>query len=152
MTQLTKDTFWQHSVAVYTKEGVAKACLTLQDQYQVNVNLLLLLHWCITHQYQVDDALLTRLRQAVAQTDPVIQAHRQQRRNAKGTEHYETLKAMELELEAQQQAALVAVLNQSQPIDKAGDSSDNHSIQVGKWLNLPDSHQIRQLISKVINT
>ncbi|NVK55846.1 MAG: TIGR02444 family protein [Alteromonadaceae bacterium] len=151
MAALTNDAFWQHSLAVYSKPGVAEACLTLQDRYQVNVNLLLLLHWCNVHQYCVDAALIERLKQRVAQTDPAIQRHRQQRRAAKGTDNYEALKAAELALEAEQQSALVAELNQSSDAQAEAGNSDDLVTLLTTWLNLPDTPTTRLLIDAVIN-
>ncbi|MDH3976922.1 MAG: TIGR02444 family protein [Gammaproteobacteria bacterium] len=37
--------FWDFSLAFYRKPGVADACLYLQDQYGLNVNILLLCIW-----------------------------------------------------------------------------------------------------------
>jgi uncharacterized protein (TIGR02444 family) len=40
------DPFWDFSVDLYGRPGVADACLFLQDQYGLNVNLTLLCVWC----------------------------------------------------------------------------------------------------------
>ena len=37
--------FWDFSVAVYGRDGVAPACLSLQDRYGLDVNLLLYCCW-----------------------------------------------------------------------------------------------------------
>lgn len=37
--------FWRFSIAVYQNEAIKKACLTFQEEHQVNVNLLLFCCW-----------------------------------------------------------------------------------------------------------
>jgi len=109
--ELTPELFWQHSLHIYAQAGVARACLALQDDYQVNVNLLLFYHWCFTVKQPVPQALQNALNEAIAATDPAIQNHRIKRRAAKGSSDYEALKQQELELEAAQQAELVTTYN-----------------------------------------
>ncbi|MBR9790293.1 MAG: TIGR02444 family protein [Gammaproteobacteria bacterium] len=106
--ELSPELFWQHSLQHYAQPGVADACLALQDNYQVNVNLLLFYHWCYTVNQPVTPALREALEEAVATTDSAIQQHRVRRRAAKGSSDYEALKQQELELEATQQEELVA--------------------------------------------
>jgi uncharacterized protein (TIGR02444 family) len=40
------DRFWQFSLDLYERPGVAEACLALQDRHGLNVNILL---WCCWH-------------------------------------------------------------------------------------------------------
>ena len=42
--------FWQFSLRFYRQPGVAQACLTLQDEAGIDVNLLLFLLWQATQQ------------------------------------------------------------------------------------------------------
>ena len=37
--------FWKFSLELYDREGVAAACLALQEEYQLDVNLLLFCYW-----------------------------------------------------------------------------------------------------------
>jgi uncharacterized protein (TIGR02444 family) len=39
------ETFWEFSLRTYSQAGVADACLTLQDEYAADVNLLLYCCW-----------------------------------------------------------------------------------------------------------
>lgn len=107
---LTPEDFWQFSVSRYGKPGVADACLMLQEQFGINVNLVLLYCWCIEHNHHPTLAARKALNSTVAKTNPAIEQHRQQRRLAKGSPDYEAMKQAELELEAEQQKALVAAL------------------------------------------
>jgi uncharacterized protein (TIGR02444 family) len=43
--RLPEHRFWDFSLAVYGAPGVAETCLALQDEYAVNVNLLLYCCW-----------------------------------------------------------------------------------------------------------
>jgi uncharacterized protein (TIGR02444 family) len=44
-TQTETTPFWRFSLAFYRQPGVADACIALQDEYGVDVNLLLFLLW-----------------------------------------------------------------------------------------------------------
>lgn len=45
MTDLLENPFWQYSLNCYAREGVERLCLRLQNQYGVNVNVLLWACW-----------------------------------------------------------------------------------------------------------
>lgn len=145
--ELTPELFWQHSLAVYSKPGVAQACLTLQDDYQVNVNLLLFYHWCYCNQVCISPALRDALNRVIGQTDGAIKAHRKIRRNAKGTSKYEHLKQDELTLEAEQQAALVGVYRETLPRPER-DLPDADTLC--RWLVLPNNTKTMTLINAVL--
>lgn len=40
------DPFWNYSLMVYQRPGVADACIRLQDQYGLDVNVVLFCIWC----------------------------------------------------------------------------------------------------------
>ena len=153
--ELTPELFWQHSLQHYTQPGVAEACLALQDHYQVNVNLLLFYHWCFTINQPVSQALREALEEAVATTDPAIRNHRIRRRAAKGSKVYKALKQQELELEAAQQAELVAAYQKTKAI-KGSESLNgmfNDSdplVCIIKGLGLPHNQAVRTLITTVL--
>jgi uncharacterized protein (TIGR02444 family) len=63
--------FWQFSLAFYARPQVAGACLELQDQAGIDVNLLLYLLFLATHHRQVG-------RDDVARIDGMIAAWREQ--------------------------------------------------------------------------
>ena len=161
--ELTPELFWQHSLQHYAQPGVADACLALQDNYQVNVNLLLFYHWCFTVNQPVPRSLRKALDEAVVRTDPAIQNHRIRRRAAKGSKVYEALKQQELELEAAQQAELVAAYQKTKAIkgsellNKVFNNSDplisNDSdplVCIIEGLGLPHNQAVRTLITTVL--
>ena len=159
--ELTPELFWQHSLQHYAQPGVAEACLALQDNYQVNVNLLLFYHWCFTVNQPIPLLLRKALDEAVVRTDPAIQNHRIKRREAKGSSDYEVLKQQELELEAAQQAELVATYQKimgskikgsikgSESLNSVFNDSDP-LIALLNWLGLPNHSKTQNLITTVL--
>ena len=159
--ELTPELFWQHSLQHYAQPGVAEACLALQDNYQVNVNLLLFYHWCFTVNQPIPLLLRKALDEAVVRTDPAIQNHRIKRREAKGSSDYEVLKQQELELEAAQQAELVAAYQKimgskikgsikgSESLNSVFNDSDP-LIALLNWLGLPNHSKTQNLITTVL--
>jgi len=45
MVDQDKHPFWQFSINVYAQDGVADACIALQEEYQIDVNILLFCCW-----------------------------------------------------------------------------------------------------------
>ncbi|MBL4582468.1 MAG: TIGR02444 family protein [Gammaproteobacteria bacterium] len=54
-------TFWKFSLQLYSREGVAAACLELQDAYQLDVNLILFCFWHGSAYGEVDQELLQKV-------------------------------------------------------------------------------------------
>jgi len=54
---MTTERFWDFSVRTYRIENVAQACLSLQDDRGVDVNMLLFCCWCGLRVGRFDDAL-----------------------------------------------------------------------------------------------
>ena len=53
--------FWKFSLELYDREGVAAACLALQEEYQLDVNLLLFCYWQGTNFGVVETELLRQV-------------------------------------------------------------------------------------------
>lgn len=51
--------FWNFSLSLYEREGVATACLQLQAEYRFDVNLLLFCHWYGSSYGELDPQLLS---------------------------------------------------------------------------------------------
>jgi len=120
--------FWRFSLRFYRLAGVPDACIALQDDYGVDVNLLLFLLWRAGEGRQLSGDEVRNLDAKVRdwRNDAVIPI-RNVRRKLKGThslieagqqEAFRTkLKAIELEAERLQQYALYE-LSQSAPLGK----------------------------------
>jgi uncharacterized protein (TIGR02444 family) len=65
--RLNADDFWEFSLALYCREAVAVACLSLQDRRGADVNLILAVCWLARSGYLTSEAALNAARQA---TDP----------------------------------------------------------------------------------
>lgn len=108
------DLFWRFCLQHYSLEGVSQACLQLQDEFQGNVNLALLLHWLDTQQYALSATEIRQLEQALAATETQLTAYRQLRRNLKpqlDSAGYQQMIDFELMLEQNQQQDLIRCLN-----------------------------------------
>lgn len=65
MTTDSENPFWNFSLAVYGRAGVADSCLALQDRHGLDVNLLLLCCWAGAQGRALDSAEAARLTAAV---------------------------------------------------------------------------------------
>jgi len=114
MNRETAQDLWNFALERYGATGVAPACLQLQDDFGVDVCLLLCTLWCAEHGCALDPA---RLAQLDAQCAPwrcrVVQPLRQQRRAWRGDasreRDYEDLKRLELQAERLQLERLAAL-------------------------------------------
>ena len=66
MTTGSGNPFWDFSLDVYGRPGVAEACLALQDRHGLDVNLLLLCCWAGAQGRTLDSVEVGRLMAAVA--------------------------------------------------------------------------------------
>lgn len=107
--KLNSEELWQYSLAQYPKvEGLL---LPLQDNYQLNINLLLLCGYAQSHGCAIDEHQLHEL---IAQTrswqQRLTSPFRQLRRELKSTiskQQYQEMLTMELALEREEQWRLV---------------------------------------------
>lgn len=110
------DAFWQFSLTVYARPGVAEACLGLQDRLGLDVNLLLFCCWAGRRGRALSEADVRSLRAAVGPWhDEVVRPLRRARRWLKGREALASgaagdlradIKAQELEAERIEQTLL----------------------------------------------
>jgi uncharacterized protein (TIGR02444 family) len=123
--------FWRFSLHFYRQAGVADACITLQDQCGVDVNLLLFLLWVAGAKRQLSVADVKALDTSVRDwRELTIVPIRNLRRKLKGAASLieankqeafrNKIKAIELEAERLQQEALYN-RSQSSPLGSAAD-------------------------------
>lgn len=67
MTTEPENSLWDFSLAVYSRPGVAEACLALQDRHGLDVNLMLLCCWAGSHGRRLDASDVARLMGAVGE-------------------------------------------------------------------------------------
>ncbi|RDV24860.1 TIGR02444 family protein [Alteromonas aestuariivivens] len=124
--KLTAETFWQFSLDWYAQPGFEALALSLQDEYGVNINMLLLLCWCMKRRVMLTLPQWQTLAQAISKHEAELKEHRQVRREAKGSSRYQSLKDEELQLESAQQQCLVEVFN-ALPVATASQTAFNPS-------------------------
>lgn len=123
--------FWHFSLDLYDREGVANACLALQDDYQLDVNLILFCFWYGTTHGVVTEKLLGEVIDFSAEwRQQVVQPLRDTRRwmklhsrqPAPITARFGTLrqqiKASELAAEKIQQERIALLSADSEPLDQ----------------------------------
>ncbi|MDN3608865.1 TIGR02444 family protein [Vibrio ostreicida] len=111
---LTLERLWQFSLQYYSVREVKEACLTLQNRYKGNVNLLLLLKWLDEQQAAFLDEDWYKIEACLGRSETLLHSYRDLRRKLKphlaDTLYRESLQ-FELQLEKQQQSDLVDCLN-----------------------------------------
>ena len=127
--------FWQFSLQLYRRPGVAEACIALQEQCGVDVNLLLFLLWQAADGRQASAAEVAALeRQVGPWRDATVVPLRAVRRalktapalvGAATAEAFRTrIKAVELEAERLQQEAMYALAVSAPFAAKAAKAED----------------------------
>jgi uncharacterized protein (TIGR02444 family) len=116
--------FWDFSLATYQLEGLATRCLALQDDYGLDVNLLLYAAWLAGMDQRLSAGHLAAVEEAIADwRDTVIKPIRELRRlwhdYPEATGLYNAIKALELRAEQQQQDRMFACFQQAGDLPRA---------------------------------
>ena len=103
--------FWDYSIAVYSRQGVAPACLALQDSFDLDVNLLLYAAWLAHLGQRLDQDHLSAVEALVADwrdnmVRPLRRVRQHWRESPQAVELREGIKSLELRAEQQQQDAM----------------------------------------------
>lgn len=123
---LSSQDFWTFSLGHYAQAGVQPACLALQEAYQGNVNLALLLHWLDTQHIRLADSDIHALIAGVTSGDTRLQQFRTMRKQLKSQldpTGYQQLLTFELALEKDQQCALIEQVNLFNPATSQHDNT-----------------------------
>lgn len=121
---LTLEHLWQFSLHYYSVREVKEACLSLQNRFNGNVNLLLALKWFDEHGITIEDHEWHRLQESLHHSDVLLHDFRDLRRQLKHNVPdgiYRQALAFELQLEKQQQSDLVDCMNHLKPAKRAPD-------------------------------
>ena len=143
---LSASDFWVFSLEVYP--DWQRTLLLLQDDYDLNINLLLFCIYLEQRNQRLSAQQMAALIQNCEQTRPLLMSLREVRRVAKSVNQqaYSQLKEAELELEKQQQQAIVRAANSMQFSEQ---SEDNLRRYVG-LMQLPDSEALQKLLNKLV--
>ncbi len=111
---LTLERLWQFSLQYYSVREVKEACLNLQNHFNGNVNLLLLLKWLDEQQVTFPEQDWQTVIDCIGRSETLLHSYRELRRKLKAplpdTLYREALQ-FELQLEKQQQSDLVDCIN-----------------------------------------
>lgn len=107
------DEFWAFSVHQYGKKAVAKCCLALQDDYGVDINLLLLCQWLDSQELALAEGALCDLVRIADHWQKNRLAPLRARRAGlkKPSAPYQAALSKELSEERKEQQALIACIN-----------------------------------------
>lgn len=98
------DAFWQFSGELYQKKGVKELCLQCQDEFSLNVNLLLFCGWLWRFDISLTIPQWRIVQQVITQSESELHELRKQRKcQVKNSKQYKACLERELQLEAQQQ-------------------------------------------------
>ena len=105
--------FWDYSLAHYAREGVSAACLALQDEHDLDVNVLLYAAWLASMGQNLEAEHLSGLEACISSwREQVVRPLRALRRQWRDLEPAQALrqqlKALELQAERDQQDQMLA--------------------------------------------
>ncbi len=121
---LTLEHLWQFSLQFYGVREVKEACLSLQNNYHGNVNLLLLLRWLDEQQLIFQEKDWHLVQSCLGRSETLLHSFRDLRRHLKSQVNdalYRETLQFELQLEKQQQSDLVDCINSLSLIKNDGD-------------------------------
>jgi uncharacterized protein (TIGR02444 family) len=180
MANIDGEKFWQYSVSRYATGDIAPLALLLQDQHGVNVNVLLLVCWCLENNVIINLPQLTTVIEAAAKSESALKIHRDKRKLAnpkdpikgqspniansksskssdKSVEAYELLKDQELALERQQQEAIVEAFGKLDvhvmSAQLSGDGTRILNASIAAFINaysLRENSEARSLVSQLV--
>jgi uncharacterized protein (TIGR02444 family) len=112
--------FWEYSKAHYARDGVARACLSLQDEHGLDVNMLLYAAWLASEGRRADRGHIEALSRDVGPwrervIEPLRSLRRQWRDYGPVSPLRDRLKDLELEAERVQQDRMLAFYRASPP-------------------------------------
>ncbi|AXY00118.1 MULTISPECIES: TIGR02444 family protein [Vibrio] len=121
---LTLEHLWQFSLQFYGVREVKEACLSLQNNYHGNVNLLLLLKWLDEQQVIFLEQDWPILQGCIMRSETLLSSYRELRRHLKlqvNDALYREALQFELQLEKQQQSDLVDCINSLTLVNNDGE-------------------------------
>jgi uncharacterized protein (TIGR02444 family) len=130
--------FWDFSLAVYQLDGVATSCLTLQDSFGLDVNLLLYAVWLARQDLRLGAAHVTGMEAVIADwRDQVIKPLRALRRQLQGypgaAGMCDAIKDLELQAEHQQQDLMYAFFQRNDDLPSTPRPLRENLVQVAQF-------------------
>tara|TARA_B100000530_G_scaffold17830_1_gene11877 strand:+ start:717 stop:1226 length:510 start_codon:yes stop_codon:yes gene_type:complete len=155
--------FWDFSIQLYDKDGVAEICLNLQEDLGVDVNLLLFCYWIAHFKYAPSKSTWTQIFEfSGSWKGNIIQPLRETRKSLKKllrndpknsdyAELIKKLKSNELSAEKIQQEAIQSLLELTETDTQAFSSEDamtNLSYYFSN-LKIPQTKELKSSLEKI---
>jgi len=111
--RIDQSSAWSFALSLYKEPTVASACLTLQDDFNCNVNLVLFCHYADSLGYLFGTNDFLAIERAIAASEEQLKRHRTSRRLAKtqSPEQYQAMLSQELTLEHAQHQLIIDTAN-----------------------------------------
>lgn len=135
--------FWDFSLERYGADGVAPACLLLQDDFGLDVNLLLYAAWLAHRGQRLSEAHLEALERLVAEwregvVSPLRALCRELRRYPAAATLREELKRLELQAERHQQDLMYGYYRTAPALPRDGEALSANLSRVARRNHPPD--------------
>ncbi|MDO6694378.1 TIGR02444 family protein [Aliiglaciecola sp. 3_MG-2023] len=143
--------FWQFSLFHYANSEVKRLALCLQNDYSLNVNLLLLCAFLDRHNRQLSVKQFIRLTKFIAQSVEEVEGIRKLRIEAKNPQPalYAQLLEQELQAEKAQQKQLIEFCNKTR-LTKQAKSNFEHYLNSLEYQNNGDLKCILKQLAELI--
>lgn len=105
------DAFWAYSIALYQDDEIKRLCLHLQDDFSLNVNIILLCCYLNSKKCGLSGGGYVQLNHVQPKLISRLERYKKERKASKGNPGYANLLTQELELEKQHQKALISHLS-----------------------------------------
>jgi uncharacterized protein (TIGR02444 family) len=143
MEQPDDNPFWSYSLQVYARDGVAQACLALQDDAGIDVNFLLYGAWCAANNRVLTEAHLAVVDRAVAPwRESVLVPVRLARIQAADLKAprpvYQQLLDTELALERCQQEIMLACYERENMARQSASTLEDNLVSVLRLFNVQE--------------
>ena len=150
--------FWTFSLELYDREGVATACLALQEEYQLDVNLLLFCYWHGSNVGVIEAELLRQVLDFSAEwrghvVQPLRNARNWMKLNAEKNEEFQLLrtgiKAEELAAEKYQQERLASIASKFSSTEQRKSKREDIEDNIDRLLGALGITRSKQLESRL---
>jgi uncharacterized protein (TIGR02444 family) len=123
---------WEFALSQYQRPAVARACLSLQDDFNCNINLVLFCLYAETLSYSLTVKELLLIEKTITDSEQQLKRHRSRRRKAKTAtpDCYQALLEQELVLEQKQHQLIIDGAN-----SVLAERTENRSAALPEWLD-----------------
>ncbi len=125
---LLTDEFWLFSIDWYSKDKVRSSCLSMQNDFNTNVNVLLFCRFINGKQISYDVRQFEKLNEALKISENQLTAFRAERISLKNIDSqlYQSYLNKELEMEKKQQEIIIKTMNSCRQSEVFSNNFDSY--------------------------